>query len=350
MVHQETPYKTIQRTKYIVQVVVCKLAAMSEKNSVCIFCNEGSTSSKRLTNNPDMIDKLVECCNERLSLGQSYITQLSDRLTSWSESERKCVRYHSECRKPIVNMSMIARLRSKRVRSDSPVYLARSAGRPINTTDSARPKRSKSTPKAKVCVFSSCSFCPNDTAGSLHRAFSGGTGESLIEIKLNTQDDHVRTCVSELEGAGDASALEKYYHRTCLRSAQRTFTPVFHSNVPVIRNVCDERLLLSIKNTLSDGVTLNIGEVNDAYLLILQRYHVEVDETTNYRKHLKQLNTEYLPNAQFVKSFRKNEPDNIVLPETVSKAIEITSTLLNNGEIIGQLKNIADIGGYCEKR
>ena len=50
MMHQETPYKTIQRTKYIVQVVVCKLAAMSEKNSVCIFCNEGSTSSRRLTN------------------------------------------------------------------------------------------------------------------------------------------------------------------------------------------------------------------------------------------------------------------------------------------------------------
>ena len=120
----------------------------------------------------------------------------------------------------------------------------------------------------------------------------------------------MRTCVSELEGAGDASALEKYYHRTCLRSAQRTFTPVCHSNGQVIRTVCDEQLLLSIQNTPSDGVTLNMGEVNDVYLSILKRYHVEVDETTNYRKHLKQLNIEYLPNAQFVKSFRKNEPDN----------------------------------------
>ena len=116
---------------------------------------------------------------------------------------------------PLSTLSMIARLRSKRVRSDPPVCIARSPGRPINPTDSARPKRTKSTPKAKVCVFSSCSFCPNDTAGSLHRAFSDGIGESLIEIKLNTQDDHVRTCVSELEGAGDASALEKYYHGTC---------------------------------------------------------------------------------------------------------------------------------------
>ena len=96
----------------------------------------------------------------------------------------------------------------------------------------------------------------------------------------------MRTCVSELEGAGDASALEKYYHRTCLRSAERTFTPVFHSNVQVIRTVCDEQLLLSSQNTLSDGVTLNMGEVNDAYLLILKIYHVEFDETTNYRKHL----------------------------------------------------------------
>ena len=154
---------------------------------MCIICNEGSTSSKRLTNNPDMIDKLVDCCNERLSLGQSDIKQLSDRLASLSESERKHVCYHSECRKPIVNMSMIARLRRKRVRSDSPVCPARSPGRPINTTDSARPKRTKSIPKAKVCVFSSCSFCPNDTVGSLHRALSDGIGESLIEIKLNTQ-------------------------------------------------------------------------------------------------------------------------------------------------------------------
>ena len=58
-------------------------------------------------------------------------------------------------------------------------------------------------------------------------------------------------------------------------------TPVFHSNVQVIRTVCDEQLLLSIQNTLGDGVTLNMGEVNDAYLFILKIYHVQVDETTN---------------------------------------------------------------------
>ena len=126
-----------------------------------------------------MIDKFVDCCYERLSLGQSDTKQLSDRLARLSESERKYVCYHSECRKPIVNMNMIARLRSKRVRSDSPVCLARSPGRPINMSNSARPKRTTSTPKAKVCVFSSCSFRPNDTARSRHRAFSDG----IVSVK-----------------------------------------------------------------------------------------------------------------------------------------------------------------------
>ena len=46
---------------------------MSEKNSVCIICNDGSTSSKILANIPDMIDKLIDCCNERLPLGQTDI-------------------------------------------------------------------------------------------------------------------------------------------------------------------------------------------------------------------------------------------------------------------------------------
>ena len=118
---------------------------------MCIICNESSTSSKILTNNPDIIDTLVDCCNERLSLGQSDNKQLSDRLASLNESEHKYVCYHSECRKPIVNISMIARLRSKRVRSDSPVCLARSPGRSINTTDSAWPKRTKSS--QGVCII-----------------------------------------------------------------------------------------------------------------------------------------------------------------------------------------------------
>ena len=80
---------------------------MSEKNCVCVICNEGATSSKRLINNPDMVDELVSYCKVRLSLGETGIKQLTDHLVGLSESECKLVYYHSEFQKTIVNKSMI---------------------------------------------------------------------------------------------------------------------------------------------------------------------------------------------------------------------------------------------------
>ena len=216
-----------------------------------------------------MIDHLLHCCNERLSLGQSDIKELNDRLVGLGESERNSVCYHSECRKPIVNQTNIERLKAKRTRLTSPVSDVRGPGRPSSAVDSARPKRTKTTPKEEVCLFSTCTFCPkSDTSEPLHRVYSDQMGDNLLEIKVNTQDDHVRTCLADLEGNGDASALEKYYHKKCVRSAQRTFTPAHSSqNVQLIRNICDEQLLLSVQNTLDDGgTTLDMAEVNDTYL------------------------------------------------------------------------------------
>ena len=187
-----------------------------------MICNEGATATKRLINNPDMVEELVSWSRERLNLGQSDTKQLADHLTSLTESERRLMHYHSECRKPIVNKSKIERLKSKRDRSDSPV--CRGPGRPT-FLDSGPPKRTKTTPKVE-CLFSTCSFCPdcpNDNTESLHRVFCDTVGENLLQIKLNAKNDNVRTCLAELKDAGDASAREKYYHRKCLHHAQRTF-------------------------------------------------------------------------------------------------------------------------------
>ena len=103
---------------------------MSE-TKLCIICNEGSTPSKKLVSNPGMVADLVNCCNERLSLGHLEMKQLCDRLNSLSESEKNSVYYHSECRKPLVNKVNIERLRTKRSRCDSPASSLRGPGRPL---------------------------------------------------------------------------------------------------------------------------------------------------------------------------------------------------------------------------
>ena len=70
----------------------------------------------------------------------------------------------------------------------------------------------------------------------------------------------------------DASALEKHYHRKCLRSGKYTFTPTdSRFNEQLIHSMCNEYLLFSIQNSLTDGeVTLNMIEVNDAYFLLVR--------------------------------------------------------------------------------
>ena len=112
--------------------------------------------------------------------------------------------------------------------------------------------------------------------------------------------------------AGDASALEKHYHKSCLRIAQRQIKAnKDHDNESLIRSLCDEQLILAVQNTLKDeeDVMLDMSQVNDAYLSILKRYRVDVDETTNHRKYLKKIIQEQLPDVQFVRSLRRNEPD-----------------------------------------
>ena len=60
-----------------------------------------------------MILELMRSCHERVSLGQNDIHQLKDRLDGMNESQRQSAQYHSDCRKPIVNKTMIDRLKKK---------------------------------------------------------------------------------------------------------------------------------------------------------------------------------------------------------------------------------------------
>ena len=73
--------------------------------------------------------------------------------------------------------------------------------------------------------------------------------------------------MSDLLDIGDASVLEKWYHRTCLRSAHRTTYAADYNDTQLIRSICDEELIISIPNTVTgDDITLSMAEVNEEYV------------------------------------------------------------------------------------
>ena len=81
--------------------------------------------------------------------------------------------------------------------------------------------------------------------------------------------------------------------------------------------------------------------VNEEYLSLLKWHQVCLTESE--KKHLKNLISERLPNVQFIKSVRKTEPESIVLPIAVSKAMEIRSSLLDNEDKISQSQSTANM-------
>ncbi|EDO39798.1 predicted protein [Nematostella vectensis] len=219
---------------------------MSATAKVCIICNEGATSKRSLTSNPDMIEHLYQCCRERLALGQTDIKEVTDRLASSGGSEHKAACYHSECRKPIVNKNKIERLRSSKrlLPVDSHECHPRGPGRPSSPGNPPRPNR--------------------------------------------------------------------------------------------VVTICTKH---SDKRQLS----LDMAGINETYITILKRYMVEINDSKNYRKYLKQLLQKRLPNVKLVPSVRKNEAEKIVLSGTVSKSIELHSAYHDDGEKIAHLKNVASM-------
>ena len=234
---------------------------MGDKSKICVICKTGATSGKRLLSNASMIKDLLQSCQELVSYGQTDIQPLSDYLFDMNEVELNSVAYHGECRKPLVNRSNIEFLKGKQSQHASSSSSARGVGHPSRSpTTSSRPKRLKTAPKEEACIFSSCDFCSNNESDALHRVYSSNIGEKLLDIKNTTNDDHIRVCA-----AGDASAQEKYYHKTCMRTAQRiSERGLNNENKSLIRSLCDDELIITIQNTLADNVTLNMTQVNDA--------------------------------------------------------------------------------------
>ena len=164
---------------------------------VFVICHESVTATRRLVSNLLMLQELLNCCKERLAIGQTDLKALADHLECSKETDPASLQYHSKCRKPIVNKSKIDRLRTKTTNSASPGCSQRGPRRQFSEVDS-RPKRTKTVQKAEVCIFTTCKFCSGEGPEALHRVFSDNMGHTLLKMKLETEDDLVRTSLSDL--------------------------------------------------------------------------------------------------------------------------------------------------------
>ena len=168
--------------------------------SVCVVCK---IDSQNLVVNPglEQICDILHYANRLVDLGEVKWRPLSDHLSSLSQSELEQVRYHSDCRKIIVNKPLLERAEKRRTRSESlsPPPPAK-RGRPAKSSVTGRPQRHTSAaPRDIVCMFAlppyvKCKYHEEE----LHRVESDNRGQTLLDIKANTMDDHIRASLSTL--------------------------------------------------------------------------------------------------------------------------------------------------------
>ena len=77
-----------------------------------------------------MLQEFLNCCKERVVLGQTSLKTIANHLESLNETDQSSVQYYSECRKPIVNKAKIDRLRKKTTNLASPACSQRGPGSP----------------------------------------------------------------------------------------------------------------------------------------------------------------------------------------------------------------------------
>ena len=94
---------------------------------------------------------------------------------------------------------------------------------PSSEVDSG-PKGTKTVHKAEVCMFASCKSCSGEGQEALHRVVSDKMGHTLLKMNVETQDDLVRTSLSDLFHLGDATAPEKQFC-TLLKRGESNFRP-----------------------------------------------------------------------------------------------------------------------------
>ena len=96
------------------------MSETTAKPAVCVVCN--GSDSKHLVDAPgiEKIQDILHYATRLADIGEVNLRPLAHFLASLPHSELEQVRYHSICRKTIVNKPFLERAQKRRDRSDSP--------------------------------------------------------------------------------------------------------------------------------------------------------------------------------------------------------------------------------------
>ena len=318
---------------------------------LCIVCQENS-KEKNIAKKPKLssLNRLIDACMERNQNGDLKTLELFDRLkdTTAEKLLEKQSTYNFDCYKDITNVKTIGQIKKRfneAKEKNSPSVINRTPGRPsqIPTTSQTTPisTRSSGTYDKKHCII-----CQTP-GGVLHKVEFLATGKRMLEIATKLSDKNFFLRLNTIPIAADAVANDVLYHLTCWTKAQRDAVPRHNkqSTSEFDQIVCDIEIINLIRKSIANesGRVIDMNAINKKYIELLQECETNHDNVrTNYKKYLKQLIIDNIPEVDIIKSVRKNEPERIYANETTQSALE-QAINCNQTEELNNIFNVSQI-------
>ena len=184
--------------------------------------------------------------------------------------------------------------------------------------------RSKTSPFDK----NACFFCDGKASYKypLHDVATSSAGESLNEAIRLSKDDSLRVKLSTAIDAKDAHAIDIKYHKNCWLTNVTNFvrkatSPAESSDL--IGEISARIELMAITEvSLRGGQILTMAELQSTYEEILKANEVSKCAVCN-RKTVKALLQSEIPDVEFHRLKRANEPDRVSVKQTRDDAIRL---------------------------
>ena len=239
--------------------------------------------------------------------------------------------YHSDCYKEVTNVTNLNRAKS---RAKEPIL---KRGRPsiqnenvppdIPTCSSLAeptlpPKRLRSS-KTGLYNKSYCIICQIQ-GGILHQIAYETTGKSMLQYAELLQHEELLLRLNSISDPSDGVANDTKYHLLCWNRLKKQASKL-EVDVDIFEQeeVANDRVLGDIEiinivdNMINNYDFLDMNSVNITYKNLIN----EADSTSNYKKYLKGLLQENIPNISFSRPLARRESEVLCSDESKSRAI-----------------------------
>ena len=279
------------------------------------------------------MEKLFNCIKERAGYEDEKILCCWGRIENVELHEfvsgRYC--YHKDCYKKATNTTEINRSKERyeKKQSRSRVELPNVANDDnlVSNSSESTPILQKKSLRSSVSLYdkTTCIICQTE-GGKLHKVCFKSTGERMLEVAKKLLDRSFFLRLHSIPSASDAVANDVQYHRTCWVLAQRSanVTSTTAQNLEdidrVLANIEIVNMVQDILNESPDTV-LDMKSLNITYNNMIESPDKEV---ANYKRYLKQLLQENIPEAVFIRPPARNESERVCSSHANSSAIEKT--------------------------